>query len=136
MRGRKIFLSQLDPHVIMRTVEIKALIVKNGKFLMLKEKKASQTQWDIPGMRMADDKSSTALVNLVKKECGIKIDIVKPVMMSSYTDNGKKIYVMVFLCKYISGDVSLSSRYESFKWVETNAVKAAQDAEIINLGIG
>ena len=120
----------------MRTIDIKALIVKDGKFLMLKERNTKSDEWDIPGARLGKQKASATLLSAVKKECNLKVDIIKPVMMSSYTSRGKKIYVMVFLCRYLSGKIRLDRKYDSFKWADTKSVKPARDDEIIDMGIG
>lgn len=119
----------------MRLIDVKALIVKDGKFLMLKAK-SSGKEWDLPGTRLGKEKASTSLAKAVKKECNITVELVKPVMMSSYTDHGQKVFVMVFLCRFKSGKLKLSEKYDSFKWVESHAVAPAKDEEIIDLGIG
>jgi len=100
----------------MRTVFVKALIVRDdGRFLMIKRK----GNWDVPGALVTAKKSTVTLIESVKKECGIKVDIIKPVRMESRKENGKEVFDFIFLCRYKSGKIKLGKDYSDFKWAES-----------------
>jgi len=100
----------------MRTVFVKALIVRNdGRFLMIKH----GNKWDIPGALVTTKKSTVTLLEAVKKECGIIIDIIRPVSMQTRKEGGKQVFDFILLCRYKSGRIKLGKGYADSKWAES-----------------
>ncbi len=108
---------------------IKALIVKNGKILILKrsaEEDCFKEEWDIPGGRIEfGEIPEVSLKREVKEECGINIDIIKPISIWTFFKNNKKTQVVgvTMLCKYKSGKVKLSDEHMNFKWINPEEIK-------------
>ncbi len=108
----------------MRKIVVKALIAKeSGSFLMLCHDK----EWDVPGGEVHGKSSTLELIQYVKKQCGLTIEILKPVKMSTYKKNGELVLVVVFLCKVKSGKLKLAKGFSSSKWVNSEKTKTEPD---------
>tara|TARA_Y100000310_G_scaffold258293_1_gene266658 strand:+ start:227 stop:451 length:225 start_codon:yes stop_codon:yes gene_type:complete len=57
---------------------VKAIILKEGKFLLLKQETNNKTHWELPGGKMQyGEKPEEALKREVKEETGMEITIEK-----------------------------------------------------------
>lgn len=107
---------------------LKAMIEKDGKFLILKRSQNEdiyKEAWDIPGGGIVfGENPLDALKREVKEECGIDIDIIKPLRIwTFYKNSGKtQIFGVTVLCKYKSGKIFLSSEHTDFKWISLNEI--------------
>ena len=109
---------------------LKAIIVKNGKILILKRTKEEdyfKEMWDIPGGRINfGEMPEKALKREVKEETGLEIEVVKPVRVWSFFKNKEKTQVVgiTMLCKYKSGEVKLSEEHRKFKWINPKEIES------------
>ncbi len=111
-------------------VGLKALIVKNGKVLVLSN---VVHEPDLPGGKIQEGETDIpkALQREVKEETGLKIKVKSPFSVWMYTiprnlnhkNTGKKIFTISFLCTYVSGVVKLSPEHESLMWVDRSTYK-------------
>lgn len=108
---------------------LKAVIVKDGKFLILKRSGKDEfraNEWDIPGGGMKfGEKPEECLKREVKEECGLNVDIVKPLRIWTFFKNSGRtqVFAVTVLCKYKSGKVKLSKEHSDFKWIKPDEIK-------------
>jgi 8-oxo-dGTP diphosphatase len=112
----------------------KAFIEKDGKVLVINDPIGGL---DFPGGKMQEgeakkgDYSSlmNALKREVREETSLEIEIFNPFAVwyneppKNHRNYGKKVYLVGFKCKYVSGDVKLSDEHDNFKWVDNNNYK-------------
>ncbi|MBP9686486.1 MAG: NUDIX domain-containing protein [Candidatus Doudnabacteria bacterium] len=109
-------------------VATKALIVHEGKVLLLQESTAyadgtNAGKWDLPGGRLHPDESfRDALLREVKEETGLDVTVGGCVYVDEWWPQvrGEQWHVvgMFFVCKSQSvADVVLSTDHAAFEWV-------------------
>jgi len=116
----------------------KAFIEKNGELLILHD---PQMGLDLPGGKVREGELdlSMALKREVIEETGLTIEILEPFytwfftipLDSGHRSAGKNIFSVGYKCKYISGEVKLSSEHDWYKWINKNSYK-----EDTNSGFG
>jgi len=108
----------------------KALIEKDGEILVLHD---PQMGIDVPGGKIQISESDLikSLQREIEEETGIKAVIGEPF----YTDYfefpkdmdhrhaGKRIFVVFYKARYISGTVKLSDEHDTYKWVNNENYK-------------
>src|SRR5437763_97221 len=122
----------------------KALIEKDGKVLVLFDPVFG---FDFPGGKIQEDDlrsgiaegGSVDLVNSlrreVKEETGFEVEILSPyatwyfeVLRKTHPLVDKKVYMALFLCKYISGDIILSGEHNKHIWVDKDSYQNYADS--------
>jgi hypothetical protein len=106
-------------------VSQKAFVEKDGQVLVLSDPLRGL---NFPGGRFfdADENINESLKREVLKDSGIEIEVYDPFVcwLGSFISNdenaGKKLYIVGFKCKYISGEVRLSEEKATFKWINKN----------------
>ena len=116
----------------------KAFIEKDGKVLILYDPVEGL---DFPGGKIQegeakDGNASSLAVSLqreVREETGLEIEVFNPFHVwyhefpKSHRNYGKVVYLIAFRCKYISGDIKLSSEHNNFRWVDRNDYREVDD---------
>ena len=115
----------------------KALIEKDGKVLILFD---SLFGLDFPGGKIQEgevkhtDDLIISLKREVKEETGLEIEVFNPltVWWFEFTNKnhklfGKKVYIVLFQAKYISGEIKLSDEHYKFEWVDKNNCEKFKD---------
>ncbi|MFA5773162.1 MAG: NUDIX domain-containing protein [Candidatus Paceibacterota bacterium] len=117
----------------------KAFIEKDGKVLVLNDPTEGL---DFPGGKIQEgeavDGDRTSLIKSlkreVKEETSLEIEVNDPfaVWYHEFSDKGhrnygKVVYLVGFKCKYVSGEIKLSSEHDNFKWVNKNNYKDVDD---------
>ena len=77
----------------------KAIIVKNGKVLLLRDPRINTIIWEIPGGRMnIDEEPREALAREIMEELGIAITVGEVVYMEQFLqgNEGKRAFVIVY----------------------------------------
>lgn len=100
----------------------KAFIEKDGQVLVLIVPKLGL---DFPGGKIQEGEKDflEALRREVREETNLEIEIGEPFVTwrfdfgPDHLKAGKKIYMVGFKCKYLSGDVRLSDEHSEFYWV-------------------
>jgi len=104
-------------------VALKALIVKNGKILIIKRSSKEDVfanEWDLPGGKLKfGENPVNGLKREVFEETGLKIKIVKPISVWTFFKNSGKTQVIgiTFLARVISGKIRLGKEHTDFKWI-------------------
>ena len=103
----------------------KAFIDKNGEVLVL----TLPNGWiDFPGGKIQEGETDfdTAFKREVQEETGLKIEIGELfhrwyfTFISPHKNAGKKVFLLGFKCKYISGDIKISDEHKGYRWVNKN----------------
>lgn len=104
----------------------KALIVKDNKVLILREaatyKEISQVdKWGVPGGRLEPGEHfADALIREVMEECGLTIELGKPVHVDEWRPTIKgeqwQIVATFFECKADNAKITLSEEHDDYAW--------------------
>ena len=111
----------------------KAFIERGGEVLVLTD--ANGEGLDFPGGKIQEGEKDLAesLKREVREEVNLEIDVGKPFITwhnafpAHHKYAGKKVYLVGFNCKYISGDVSLSDEHNKFRWVNKDNYMKVDD---------
>jgi 8-oxo-dGTP pyrophosphatase MutT (NUDIX family) len=108
----------------------KVVLEKDGKVLILNDPMFGA---DLPGgkIQVGETDFVASIKREVFEESGLEIDVGRVfhtgyfVMPQSVTGRhhrnaGKKIYMVFFTARYLSGELTLSDEHESYLWVDKN----------------
>ncbi len=111
----------------------KAFIVKNGKLLVLRDPNSvigGQSGIDMPGGKFRwGGNLGEELRREVKEETNLEIEIGDPIVVYTYFGDRRKTgtsshtVLVGYLCKYKSGEVTLSEEHDSYEWVDKKTYK-------------
>jgi 8-oxo-dGTP diphosphatase len=118
-------------------VSQKALIVKDGRFLMLRrvdERKIGEPQWGLPGdLLEIDEPIVNGLVPEVHEESGLTVRVGKLVGVSDHwvrdlvPGDGRvcdvRIVELAHVCSVISGSVELSKEHDRYLWADESELR-------------
>ena len=120
----------------------KAFIEKNGKLLMMHD---PQMGFDLPGGKIQEGEMDLAasLQREVKEETSLIIQVGAPFftwfftipLNSGHRSAGKRIFNVGYKCKYISGDIVLSSEHDSYRWVDKDTYKECLQGASFSLAL-
>ena len=120
----------------------KAVIERDGDVLVLND---PEFGLDLPGgkIQIGEIDFGEALRREVTEETGLVIEIDQPFFRgyfefpadSSHRNSGKKIFVVFYKAKYISGIIKLSDEHDSFKWVDKSSYKELSSNKLTQLNI-
>ncbi len=111
-------------------IAVKALIVNDGKLLILKRANNDIHKpgiWEIPGGRTLDDEEpEEALIRETKEETGLDIEVGREISVRDFTrDDKQEIEMHIFLCNATHGlNVNLSPEHTQYEWIELNKCKS------------
>lgn len=107
----------------------KAVIVKDGKYLVLKRALDSKNYpgfWDFPGgkLELGEDPYES-LEREVMEETNLKIKVGKPVFTFSEMSWDQRGYVVFILydCELVDGELKLSEEHTNSKWASAGEIK-------------
>ena len=105
----------------------KAFIERAGELLILHD---NIVGLDFPGgkIQIGETNLKDSLRREVKEETRLEIEVGKPFItwtkeMVTEKYKGKKLLLIGYKCKYISGEVSISHEHNDFRWVDKNTYK-------------
>jgi 8-oxo-dGTP diphosphatase len=104
---------------------VKALIIKNHKFLILKQAVINEFFWDLPGGKIEyNEPPFDTLLREVKEETNLDIKIIKPlgIWWFIHKGNNNQVICTTFVCQPLNKDVNISNNpvnenIVEFKWV-------------------
>ncbi|MFA5348978.1 MAG: NUDIX domain-containing protein [Candidatus Paceibacterota bacterium] len=116
----------------------KAMIEKDGKILVLNDPIEGL---DYPGGKIQEGEAkngdASSLINAlrreVREETGLEIEVYNPFAAwyhefpMGHRNYGKVVYLVIFNCKYVSGELKLSEEHNNFRWIDKNNYKNLDD---------
>ncbi|MGL4850692.1 MAG: NUDIX hydrolase [Clostridium sp.] len=107
---------------------VKGVILRDGKILTVRrsfQDKIAAGSWEAVGGKIEFGESlDEALKREVLEETGIKIEILETLYAkNTVTDEDTQMVVIVYLCKYLSGEVGLSEEHIAYRWVSVEGLK-------------
>lgn len=120
-------------------IRLKALIIKDGKALLLKgtDSVNSNTPWELPGgLIEIHEEPEAALKREAMEETGMTIEVGRPIEVNTGTyekfifKNGKvakvRLIIITFECTLVSGEFKISDEHSEAKFFtpeETKGIK-------------
>lgn len=100
----------------------KAFIQKGDEVLVLQD---TLKHLDYPGGKIQEGEIDLeeSLKREVREETGLEIAVGEPfaswtfILPETHRLGGKRLFLVGYRCKYVSGDVSLSNEHQNFSWV-------------------
>ena len=116
----------------------KAFIEKDGRVLVIRD---PDMGIDFPGGKIQEGEAregdAASLANSLKREVleekNLAIAVMDPFVVwyhefpQGHRNAGKKVYLVGFACKYIAGELKLSSEHDLFDWVDKNTYATWDD---------
>jgi len=110
----------------------KAFIEKDDKVLVVMD---PDLGLDFPGGKIQEGESdfTESLKREVREETGLEIEkggaffTWYNVFGPNHRNAGKKVYLVGFKCKYVSGEVTLSDEHSEYKWIDKNSYRSFDD---------
>jgi len=107
---------------------VKAIVIENGKFLVIKQVIGNKTFWEIPGGKVEFGESPfETLKREVKEETNLEIEIIKPAGLWWFfrIKDGDQVVCSTFICRKIGGRINLSKNpskaevdeCKEFRWI-------------------
>ena len=109
-----------------KTIEfaVKALILKEGKFLALHKANITSDEYELPGGRMEfGETAEQTLVREVYEETGLNVTPIKLIDTWNYiADESLQITGIIYLCRVTSpGEIVLSYEHTAYQWLAPDA---------------
>lgn len=111
---------------------VNAIILNKNKEILFTERSLSDDflpgYWELPGGGIDyGETPQEALIREIKEECGLEIEIIKPIAANSYFIKDVQRIEITFLCRVINpAGVKLSHEHSDYKWLkiaEVNTIK-------------
>lgn len=98
---------------------VKALIIKDNKFLAMHNNGVKEDLWELPGGRMEfGETAEETLKREIMEETGL---IVKPIKLLDTWNlilrEDYQIAGIIYLCELEEGEVKLSEEHDAFRWI-------------------
>jgi len=113
---------------IIQRIAGKAVIVHNGKVLIIRESTkyddgTKAGRYDFPGGRVEPGESlQTALVRETKEECGLEVEMGRPIFVGEWSPKVKgttlQIFGIFFQCIPKDTNVVLGVDHDDYKWID------------------
>lgn len=112
---------------IIQRIAGKAVIVHDGKVLIIRESTKYDDgtragKYDFPGGRVEPGENlHTALLRETKEECGLDVEVGKPIFVGEWSpiikDKHLQIFGIFFQCASQYINVVLSGDHDDYKWI-------------------
>lgn len=114
-----------------------ALIINNKDQILLVKRADDDDflpgSWELPGGGVEyGETAQEAIIREIKEECGIEIEVLKPVAVADYFINDTQILEICFLCDPKCLDIKLSHEHSDFKWLKIDAIRTLDTSDYTN----
>lgn len=102
---------------------VKTLLLKDGQVLVLLKQNG---QWDLPGGREEENESCfDCLRREIREESGLdNVEITNSFASWSFVkESGLRVYGTTWLCRFVSGEISVGPEHSNFAWIPINQLK-------------
>lgn len=113
-------------------VAAKAVIIKNNRALVITRSRKEMDNGEFEGIEVIDlpggivepeERVEAGLQREVMEETGLRIEIIKPVLVSDHFAPNLHIVGILFLCRYADGRVKLGPEHDGYYWVTVDELK-------------
>ena len=102
-------------------IGVKALIFKEGKFLVMHNKGIEENLWELPGGRMEfGETAEETLKREMIEETGLVVKPIKLLDTWNLIREDYQITGIIYLCEFEEGEVRLSDEHDGFQWIDTD----------------
>ena len=111
---------------------VKAVIIKDDKFLVLKRSKSEMDSsyinkhqcWDLPGGSVKYCETAIhALLREIEEETGLNISVGRILNVYDAIRTNIHMVIITYICTYLSGNVRLSNEHEAFYWLNIDEMR-------------
>jgi 8-oxo-dGTP diphosphatase len=99
----------------------KAIIIKNGKILLLQRSITSEFEpglWEFPGGKLIFGENLTdALKREIMEETGLQVNVGPPLITWNFLKKPFWVTGITFSCEFFCGEIFLSHEHEKFAWI-------------------
>lgn len=100
---------------------VKALIIRDNKFLVMHNNGVKADLWELPGGRMEfGETAEETLKREIMEETGLKVSPIKLLDTWNLIKVDHQITGIIYLCSLEEGEVILSEEHDAFKWINAN----------------
>lgn len=103
---------------------VKGIITKEDGSILVVQRSGSDDHkpnvWETVGGGMdSEETPQQALIREIAEETGLSVEVGEPFNIFTFKkDTGEFKVGITFVCKYLSGDVMLSSEHSAYKWIQ------------------
>jgi len=121
----------------LQQVATNAIILNENKEILFTQRSLNDDflpgYWELPGGGIDyGETPQEALIREIKEECGLGIEIIKPVAANSYFIRDTQRIEITFLCKVINpSDIKLSHEHSAYKWLKTTEINTIKVTDYI-----
>lgn len=100
---------------------VKALILRDDKFLVMHNNGIKADLWELPGGRMEfGETAEETLKREIMEETGLIVSPIKLLDTWNLIKVDHQITGIIYLCSIEEGEVTLSEEHDSFKWIKAD----------------
>ena len=100
---------------------VKALIVRDGKFLVMHNNGVKDDLWELPGGRMEfGETAEHTLERELMEETGLKGKAIRLLDTWDLIRDNYQITGIIYLCSLEEGEVTLSDEHDAYKWLNAD----------------
>lgn len=105
---------------------VKALILRDNKFLVMHNNGVKADLWELPGGRMEfGETAEETLKREIMEETGLIVNPIKLLDTWNLIKVNHQITGIIYLCSIEEGELTLSDEHDAYKWI--NADKESLD---------
>lgn len=106
---------------------VKAVILKNNKFLVMHKGNAPAGMWEFPGGRMEfGETAEETLMREIMEETGLSVKPLRLLDTWNFVKETYQITGIIYLCKIGKGEVRLSEEHDAYKWLDADFKSASE----------
>lgn len=99
---------------------VKALVLKDGKFLVMHNSGVEEDLWELPGGRMEfGETAEETLKREVLEETGLTVKPIRLLDTWNLVREDYQIAGIIYLCHLEEAEVRLSDEHDAYKWIGT-----------------
>lgn len=89
-------------------------------------------KWELPGGGIEFGESAQeAVIREIDEECGIEIEVLKPLAVADYFMDDVQVIEICFLCSPKSLNITLSHEHSDYKWLKIDEIDILDSSHYI-----
>lgn len=117
-------------------VRATCVCLHNGRLLLVRQNTDATTRpWSLPGGKVEENEElEHALLREVREETGVAIEPIRLAYVTELINDHKHVLHMLFLCKYVAGDVGMGLKLTANERVTISDVQFVPVPKLISYG--